>query len=162
MRTHLICLLATVSSIYCTARTVTWTGSTSTSYFTTSNWNPVTNPAALAQTEIFMIGAGSRNNCIHSDGNAFIRQANYARYTMKQALIPMSRLLAGSNISLEANIASTLPLNLLSFKAQAIGDRKAFLNWKTANEQNNHHFDMERSTDGAAFSYIGKVAATGA
>ncbi|HSC39370.1 MAG TPA: hypothetical protein VLD19_15915, partial [Chitinophagaceae bacterium] len=70
MKKYLICLLATVSSIYCTAQTVPWTGSTSSSYFTTTNWNPVTNPAALAQTEIFMIGAGSPNNCIHSGGNA--------------------------------------------------------------------------------------------
>ncbi|HSC37294.1 MAG TPA: polysaccharide lyase family protein, partial [Chitinophagaceae bacterium] len=118
----------------------------------------------------------------NGDGNAFIRQSNFAKYTMKQVLIPMSRLVAGSNIislvmpsnsgwnshlmydylSLEANISSTLPVNLLSFKAQAIGDRKAFLNWKTTNEQSDHHFDIERSTDGAAFSYIGKVAATGA
>ncbi len=33
----------------------------------------------------------------NGDGNAFIRQANYAKYSYKEILIPMSRLRAGNN-----------------------------------------------------------------
>src|SRR5689334_17962054 len=51
------------------AQTVTWTGSTSSNYFTSSNWSPATNTAALAQTEILMIGNGSPSNCVLSGGN---------------------------------------------------------------------------------------------
>lgn len=52
-----------------TAQTVTWTGATSSDYFTSSNWSPTTNTAALAQTEILMIGNGSPNNCVLTGGN---------------------------------------------------------------------------------------------
>ena len=118
----------------------------------------------------------------NGDGNAFIRQANFAKYATRQVLIPMSRLLAGSNIislvmpsnsgwnshlmydylSLEANLSSALPVGLLDFRAKAIDGKKSLLTWKTTNEQNNHYFDIERSADGATFSYIGRVAASGA
>lgn len=35
------------------------------------------------------------------------------------------------------------------------------LNWETLSEQNTSHFDIERSTDGINFSYIGKINAAG-
>ena len=117
----------------------------------------------------------------NGDGDAFVRQANYAKYSLKQVLIPMSRLVAGSNtislimpsnsgwlshimydyLSLEANLSSALRIDLLYFKANAIAGKRALLDWKTTNEQNNDHFDIERSADGTGFASIGSVAATG-
>ena len=55
----------------------------------------------------------------------------------------------------------SLPVNFLFFNARKQGYTIALLNWKTAQETNSSHFDMERSTDAVNFSYIGKVNAKG-
>ncbi len=115
----------------------------------------------------------------NGDGNAFIRQANYAKYAYKQVLIPMNRLVAGNNtitlvmpsnsgwvshlmydyISLEANVP-TLPVEFSSFTATSTAG-KVLLNWKTATEINNSHFEIERSKDGIQFVQIGVIAGVG-
>jgi hypothetical protein len=52
----------------------------------------------------------------------------------------------------------TLPVDLTSFSAQLLTtDIK--LNWKTADELNNDHFELERSTDGRTFSPVAQVRA---
>lgn len=58
-------------------------------------------------------------------------------------------------------IGSTgVPLPVLFSRFDAAADGcKALLNWSTAMEQNNDHFEIERSTDGRSFSVIGKVQA---
>ncbi|MBL7748678.1 MAG: T9SS type A sorting domain-containing protein, partial [Chitinophagaceae bacterium] len=48
----------------------------------------------------------------------------------------------------------TLPLNLLAFDGKAVQSGN-LLNWKTANEVNFSHFEIERSTDGREFIKIG-------
>jgi hypothetical protein len=62
----------------------------------------------------------------------------------------------GVNLS----IVSVLPLTLLEFTGQAAGD-KAILKWKTAEEVNTSHFEIERSVNGQSYITIGKVAAAG-
>ena len=57
--------------------------------------------------------------------------------------------------------AYPLPVVLTDFTAQAVRNRDAFLTWATASEKNNHHFDVERSFDGASFAKIGTVAGHG-
>lgn len=52
-----------------------------------------------------------------------------------------------------------LPLDLLEFSG-ALHNDDALLNWKTDNEKNTTGFDVERSTDGKSFSYIGFVSST--
>ena len=52
--------------------------------------------------------------------------------------------------------SSVLPLELLRFDATK-KENDVLLNWKTTNEQNTSHFNIQRSTDGAHFSNIGKV-----
>jgi len=54
-----------------------------------------------------------------------------------------------------------LPVSFLYFNARKQGKTVALLNWKTAQESNSSHFDVERSTDAVNFSYIGKVNAKG-
>ncbi|HNA19476.1 MAG TPA: hypothetical protein PK023_05965 [Chitinophagaceae bacterium] len=56
------------------------------------------------------------------------------------------------------NNNAVLPLQLLSFTAQKCGNNVC-LNWKTANEQNVSHFEIERSTDGRNFTTIKTEAA---
>ncbi|RZK62085.1 MAG: T9SS type A sorting domain-containing protein, partial [Hymenobacter sp.] len=56
--------------------------------------------------------------------------------------------------------ASPLPVTLVQFEAQAQG-RDAQLTWRTANEQNNDYFRIERSFDGIRFVAIGRQAGQG-
>ncbi|MGB4844994.1 MAG: PQQ-dependent sugar dehydrogenase [Ferruginibacter sp.] len=55
----------------------------------------------------------------------------------------------------------TVPLNLLTFTGTLQNNVATLLNWKTANEINSSHFDIERSDDGRQFNQIGTVAGTG-
>ncbi|RYE17066.1 MAG: T9SS type A sorting domain-containing protein [Sphingobacteriales bacterium] len=53
--------------------------------------------------------------------------------------------------------AITLPVNLISFKAEK-QDRSALLTWATAQEENNAGFDIEVSNSSSGFTKIGSVA----
>jgi glucose/arabinose dehydrogenase len=55
--------------------------------------------------------------------------------------------------------ALTLPLDLLTFTGSLQTDNTVMLKWKTENEVNTSHFEVERSIDGSSFSAIGTVAA---
>ncbi|MEO6254480.1 MAG: T9SS type A sorting domain-containing protein [Ferruginibacter sp.] len=54
-----------------------------------------------------------------------------------------------------------LPVNFLYFNVRKQGKNIALLNWKTAQETNSSHYDVERSTDALNYRFIGKVTATG-
>jgi len=54
----------------------------------------------------------------------------------------------------------TLPVTLLSFTGEPLGDRNR-LEWSTAGEEDAASFDIERSSDGRTFSAIGNLAAAG-
>ncbi|MBS1660755.1 MAG: T9SS type A sorting domain-containing protein, partial [Bacteroidetes bacterium] len=53
-----------------------------------------------------------------------------------------------------------LPVTWQSFTVKAV-DKYALLQWATAMESNNDHFDIERSADGIAFTKIGRIAGNG-
>jgi hypothetical protein len=53
-----------------------------------------------------------------------------------------------------------LSVSLLDFTAKAVGN-SVKLDWSTANEKDNSHFDIERSLDGEVFSKIGQVKGNG-
>jgi hypothetical protein len=53
-----------------------------------------------------------------------------------------------------------LPITLLNFTAQRYGTQ-ALLQWQTAMEENNDHFEVERSSDGSVFLYLTSVASNG-
>src|SRR5205085_2495122 len=53
-----------------------------------------------------------------------------------------------------------LPVRFISFNANCQSN-KVVLSWKTAQEQNSSHFDMERSVDGIHWTVIGSKAASG-
>ena len=63
-----------------------------------------------------------------------------------------------SDISIEE--LSTLPVTLTSFTAKKEATAIE-LKWNTASEQNNSHFDVQRSVDGVTFSNLGKVNGAG-
>lgn len=56
--------------------------------------------------------------------------------------------------------ASSLPVQLTHFTAQAKG-KQVDLNWQTATEQNNDHFELQRSADGRSWAAIGKITGRG-
>ena len=53
-----------------------------------------------------------------------------------------------------------LPVTLVSFEARAAGVH-AVLTWRTAQERNSHHFDVERSLDARTFEKIATLVAGG-
>ena len=55
---------------------------------------------------------------------------------------------------------SVLPLQLISFTAK-LENGKSLLKWKTDNEINVSHFDIERSSDGTRFDKIKEIASGG-
>jgi hypothetical protein len=57
-------------------------------------------------------------------------------------------------------IVVPLPVKLTKFTVVAAG-ADAILNWETAQEVNNHYFEVERSLDGQNFQSVGTVAGSG-
>lgn len=57
------------------------------------------------------------------------------------------------------NAGVVVPLKFISFTVQKCNNGQVCLNWKTANEQNVSHFEIERSEDGIHFIRIGNIAA---
>ncbi len=55
----------------------------------------------------------------------------------------------------------TLPVTLISFKAEASPNQGIQLNWSTASEKDNDYFLVERSLNGKAFASIGQVKGNG-
>lgn len=51
----------------------------------------------------------------------------------------------------------SLPVQLVTFDAQPLGDRQVHLTWSTAAETDNNHFILERSADGLRFEVITSV-----
>lgn len=66
-----------------------------------------------------------------------------------------------STVPVTLRINIPLPVVLTAFTAQAVQNRDALLNWRTASEAHNDHFEVERSFDGTAFTLLGKVAGHG-
>ncbi|HEX5153537.1 MAG TPA: T9SS type A sorting domain-containing protein [Parafilimonas sp.] len=56
--------------------------------------------------------------------------------------------------------AGVLPVSLANFTVEQDKNR-VLISWKTAMEQNNSHFDIERSTDGFRFSKLATVQGSG-
>lgn len=55
-------------------------------------------------------------------------------------------------------VGSSLPVTWLSFTAAKNTSSSVLLKWSTASEINNHHFDVQRSSDGSSFTTLGSVA----
>ncbi len=88
-------------------------------------------------------------------------------------LIPSSQISTGSlygNNYLEFNVTGfsefwihtgnyVLPLTFISFSAYKCNANTVCLNWRTANEQDVSHFEIERSFDGRVFTVIATIPA---
>lgn len=56
-------------------------------------------------------------------------------------------------------LAVPLPVSLLSFNGKLTDKQQVLLEWRTNNELNNEGFEVQRSTDGKAWTFIGFVGA---
>jgi hypothetical protein len=54
-----------------------------------------------------------------------------------------------------------LPVELISFSGHRTENKDVHLEWTTASERNNDHFEVERSTDGKEYLPVGYVAGSG-
>lgn len=59
------------------------------------------------------------------------------------------------------SLVTTTPVTMTSFTAKANKQGTVNLNWATASEQNNSHFEVNRSADGSSFGKIGEVVGNG-
>ncbi len=66
----------------------------------------------------------------------------------------------GTITAVHEMVIAALPVELLDFTATA-QERIVLLEWATASEENNSHFDIERSQDGISFRKIGSVNGRG-
>lgn len=57
----------------------------------------------------------------------------------------------------QVTVESVLPVTLISFDG-TLRNKTVYLNWSTATEINNDHFEVQRSTDGINFNDITKVS----
>jgi uncharacterized repeat protein (TIGR01451 family) len=57
--------------------------------------------------------------------------------------------------------AFPLPVELTAFTAKAVRNTSSQLDWATASEKNNDHFDVERSLTGTGFVKVGEVKGQG-
>jgi hypothetical protein len=73
----------------------------------------------------------------------------------------------GSNATTQLNAGALigmdnfLPVELISFTARSFENKVVVLNWKTASEQNNEYFTVERSTDARNFEEIETIEGAG-
>ena len=91
--------------------------------------------------------------------NAVSTYLNPQRTTATATLAAPAYTSTGSSADV-VTIVVPLPVQLTRFVAVAVGP-DALLNWETAQEVNNHHFEVERSLDGTTFASIGLVAGKG-
>jgi hypothetical protein len=77
-----------------------------------------------------------------------------------------------NNVGLDANsdgarnafsrvAPGTLPVQLTAFSATATPSRTVRLDWQTASEVNNDHFEVQRSLDGQSFEVAGRMQGSG-
>lgn len=125
---------------------------------------------------ILMNGAQAKNVFWKVDGAVGINDnsdfkgtivANNAAISLKTGTKLDGRALTtnGAFTSFAINAAipdssSSLPVTWLSFSAEKNTSTSVLLKWSTASEMNNHHFDVQRSSDGRDFLTLGSVAAS--
>ncbi|MEQ1555078.1 MAG: T9SS type A sorting domain-containing protein, partial [Ferruginibacter sp.] len=109
-------------------------------------------------------------NSISADRYALLKRNNASANWQVAGTYQAAKDSAGYVVSSAVNINSfsdfaigiadgILPLQFLFFSAQKCTANQVCLHWRTANEQNVSHFEIERSVDGKTFNKIGSTNA---
>ena len=93
------------------------------------------------------------DNAIDWSGLGFTSRDSIANFVEKPGIGSFSRLTL-------ARLDNPLPVHFILFNAKC-EERRALITWKTAQEQNSDHFDVEKSTDGIRWTVIGNLPAAG-
>jgi hypothetical protein len=88
---------------------------------------------------------------------ATMGSGSVASTSSPSAFNSFSRFTLGNKV----NGTNPLPIELLYFTAIPVENKIINLDWATASESNNHHFEIERSIDGVNFEYLTTVKAKG-
>jgi hypothetical protein len=91
---------------------------------------------------------------INPADNAIVWNSTYTRWEVTFNVVGFSGFYLASAGSM------ILPLDLLTFTGNSDGST-AWLQWKTTNEINVSHFEIERSADGVRFEKLGQLVAGG-
>ncbi|GAB2947000.1 hypothetical protein GCM10027048_10020 [Hymenobacter coalescens] len=104
--------------------------------------------------------AGLHNLLVHYGefvgGNVLKLEWENAAAGLAREAVPSTSMCSGMQAARGA-----LPITLVSFRARPLGEQQVELSWETAQEINNHHFELERSADGRAFHRVGLVPGAG-
>lgn len=102
--------------------------------------------------------------------NTWTAKANYGggirAYTVGVSIqnigfIGMGRSSTGTQNDLWAYLPSSLPVQLISFEANAMNKKQITCNWQTATELNNNYFEVQRSLDNEDWNAVGQVKGSG-
>lgn len=63
--------------------------------------------------------------------------------------------------SKSSNELTPLPITLIEFDANKLGENQSLVTWSTSSEMNSSHFDVQTSVDGEVWMKIGEVKAQG-
>ncbi|MEP6747587.1 MAG: T9SS type A sorting domain-containing protein [Bacteroidota bacterium] len=95
----------------------------------------------------------TRDDGVHWISQGFDTRNTSTNYVEKTGINSFSRLTLSS-------VNNALPLHFLSFATSCNGN-KTIISWKTAQEINTSHFEIESSTDGIRWNNIGSIPSTG-
>lgn len=128
---------------------VSATGGTGYSYQATFNYDPALLGSVLSETALRWARFGT------SWSFDAASTPNAASQT-----ITTSTSNNGFGIITGTDASAPLPVQMLTFTGEVLND-DAKLNWVTASERNNLGFEIERSSDGRTFEYVGFVKGAG-
>jgi Secretion system C-terminal sorting domain len=98
---------------------------------------------------------GSWNSWNSSDG---ARSVNPGNWSITTSVANSQVCVTYSPLTGLVSMAIVLPLRLVSFKGYS-ENKKTILAWRTENEENASHFEIEKSMDGTTWSTVGTIKA---
>ncbi len=132
----------------------------------TANYNSVNGLPANSPTQGSETGVNRFTFAIAISGTDAASLASNKLTATATVLNTVNGLEVGNTSEFSALIAvlnnnTPLPVELSEFTAKALNNADARLDWRTASEKNNDHFDVERSLNGTDFVQIGQVRGQG-
>lgn len=95
------------------------------------------------------------------NGTSWVNLSGTASGTASSGTLTVTGVSSFNNFTFGSTTSiNPLPVKLISFIAK-VSDNATQLNWATATELNNDHFEIERSIDGISFNKIGEVTGNG-
>jgi hypothetical protein len=111
-------------------------------------------------TPVDITNANNLLAILWNDGEAYIDNTVQTATLYYYVVTALDRLHNESPPTNTASVNTVLPVQLLNFTVKKQAANKAELQWTTSNEINLSHFEIEKSTNNAGFSFCKKVIAS--